>query len=64
MDPSCKPEQVEPFVGKHKSELPAEFTGGNVRVIGPNMAVTMDYVPSRLNILTDEDGIVQKAHCG
>lgn len=35
-----------------------------VRVIGPGDAVTMDHVPGRLNIETDEDGIVLRLRCG
>ncbi len=64
LSPSCGPERVDPFVGKHKDSLPAEITKGNTRVIAPNTAVTMDFAPSRLNIMVSEDGIVLSARCG
>ena len=34
------------------------------RVIPPNAAVTMDYNPERLNVYTDDAGIIIKAKCG
>ncbi|SFG87709.1 Peptidase inhibitor I78 family protein [Palleronia marisminoris] len=34
------------------------------RVIGPDMAVTMDFVPGRLNLETDADGRLTRAYCG
>ena len=41
--------------------LPSDL---NHRVIGPNDAVTMDYNPERLNIYTDEDGVITEVKCG
>ncbi len=41
--------------------LPADL---NHRVIGPDDAYTMDYRPDRLNIYTDEDGIITEVKCG
>ncbi|TAK09484.1 MAG: hypothetical protein EPO38_09440, partial [Rhizorhabdus sp.] len=35
-----------------------------VRVIRPNQAVTMDFRPDRLNIETDDGGIVLSLRCG
>ena len=34
------------------------------RVIKPNMGLTMDYSPSRLNIQTTEDGVIIGQDCG
>ncbi|MBB5516792.1 hypothetical protein FHS89_002834 [Rubricella aquisinus] len=41
--------------------LPATL---NTRIIGPGMAVTMDYVPTRLNIETDGNGVIIRLYCG
>jgi hypothetical protein len=41
--------------------LPAEL---NHRVLGPDDAGTMDFVPERLNIRTDEDGVIVGLDCG
>jgi hypothetical protein len=35
-----------------------------IRVIRPGQAVTMDHVPSRLNIELDENDIVVRLRCG
>lgn len=50
-------------IGRPVSELdlPAE---GRVRVIGPNDAVTLDYVVERLNIEVDAQRRVLRAYCG
>jgi hypothetical protein len=41
--------------------LPATL---DTRIMGPNTAVTMDYVPTRLNIVTDADGVITRLYCG
>ncbi|MEM1397167.1 MAG: I78 family peptidase inhibitor [Pseudomonadota bacterium] len=41
--------------------LPAEL---NYRVIGPDTVVTQDFLPERLNIYTDADGVVTELKCG
>lgn len=41
--------------------LPAEL---NHRIIGPGDAYTEDHVPSRLNIFTNENGVVIEVRCG
>lgn len=41
--------------------LPA---GLDHRIIGPDEAYTQDYIPSRLNIFTDEEGSVVRVTCG
>ncbi len=35
-----------------------------VRVLGPGSAMTMDYRPDRLNILTDKDNVIIGLRCG
>ena len=41
--------------------LPADL---NHRIIGPNTAVTRDYILTRLNIYTDANGVVTRVNCG
>ncbi|MEM9797743.1 MAG: I78 family peptidase inhibitor [Pseudomonadota bacterium] len=41
--------------------LPADL---NARVIGPDTAVTMDFVLERLNVEFDAAGIIQRVRCG
>lgn len=59
----CNAEEWAPYIGQPAAKL-AQGYSGPVRVIAPDMAVTMDYVPDRLNLLTDKDGILQSASCG
>lgn len=35
-----------------------------VRIIPPGTAVTMDYSPDRLNVETDEAGLILRIRCG
>lgn len=59
----CGAADYQAFVGSSVAavSLPAEL---NHRIIGPNDAVTMDFNPERLNIYTDEDGVVTEVKCG
>jgi len=41
--------------------LPADLPH---RILGPNDAATMDYRPDRLNIMTDESGVIIEVKCG
>ena len=34
------------------------------RIIPPGSAVTMDYIPDRLNLEVDETGIITRVYCG
>jgi len=40
-------------------ELPADY-----RLLGPDDVATTDFLPERLNISVDEDGIVTRVWCG
>ncbi|PWJ22146.1 I78 family peptidase inhibitor [Jannaschia seohaensis] len=41
--------------------LPADL---DARIVGPDTAVTMDFIPTRLNIRTDAEGTVMDLTCG
>ncbi|WP_375260606.1 I78 family peptidase inhibitor [Palleronia sp.] len=51
------------MLGVPVSEIDGSGPGGR-RVIGPDTAVTMDHVPARLNLETDENGRLTRAYCG
>jgi hypothetical protein len=59
----CRADEFRSLVGSNVAaiSLPA---GLNHRILGPDDAATMDYSPSRLNILTDRDGVVTEVKCG
>lgn len=65
-DPSqCKVGQYQRFVGQNRSQLPAKPDGETWRVTCTTCPMTMDYNPSRLNILYDEaTGVVREVKCG
>ena len=61
----CKADQYQGFVGRNRSELPARPAGETWRVTCTTCPVTMDYSPSRLNILYDQStGIIREVKCG
>lgn len=68
-DGRCDSAAAQAFAGKPISEALVEqaqrTTGaGNVRVLRPGDAMTMDYDSTRLNLDTDAAGVVQRASCG
>ena len=60
---ACGASGYQSFVGTNIAAitLPAEL---NHRIIGPGDAYTQDYSPSRLNIFTDENGVIIEVRCG
>ncbi|MDO5506367.1 MAG: I78 family peptidase inhibitor [Pseudoxanthomonas suwonensis] len=57
------------FVGRTASDEvvaeAVEATGSSrVRVLAPDDMATMDYVGSRLNVLTDDTGVIRELRCG
>jgi len=61
----CKAAQYQSYIGRNRSELPRQPDGERWRVTCTTCPMTMDYNPSRLNILYDEQtGIIRKMNCG
>jgi len=61
----CKADQYQRFVGRHRSELPPRPADETWRVTCTTCPVTMDYNPSRLNILYEESSeIIREVKCG
>ena len=63
-DDTCGMAALESYVGQQASEIPEAEMPENTRVVGPDDQVTMDYVPTRLNVLTDAEGVVLSLKCG
>ena len=60
---SCNAAAYQALIGTAADT--ADFSGHkSVRIIPPNSAITMDYNPERLNVVTDAAGIIQKLSCG
>ena len=61
----CKADQYQRYIGRNRSELPAQPAGETWRVTCTNCPVTMDYNPRRLNILFEQStGIIREVRCG
>ncbi|MEM9739221.1 MAG: I78 family peptidase inhibitor [Pseudomonadota bacterium] len=61
---TCGIRVVRGFLGKAASEIPAERLPEIVRILAPTDQATMDYIQARLNVMTDEDGMIIGFKCG
>ncbi|HHC29057.1 MAG TPA: hypothetical protein ENK80_00590 [Rhodobacterales bacterium] len=63
-DPTCPPPDFHALVGQPQSAAEGIFYGGEMRIIRPGMAVTLDYSPSRMNVEIGADGQIVRIFCG
>ncbi len=64
MSPSCAAPGMQDLVGQplaaiNEADLPQPY-----RIIGPDMAVTLDWNPARLNIEHDAANVITRIACG
>ena len=64
MQDSCGMNAVRGLLGRVAEEIPEDRLPPVFRVLAPTDQATMDYVPRRLNVLTDEEGMVIGFKCG
>lgn len=64
VEETCGMDMLKPHLGRNILDVPPEIVPDTARILKPDSHVTMDYVPTRLNILTDEDGRVIGLKCG
>ncbi|MDO5642175.1 MAG: I78 family peptidase inhibitor [Paracoccus sp. (in: a-proteobacteria)] len=60
---ACKASRYQGLVGQDIRVLNISAMPQQVRVIGPDMAVTSDYRPDRLNIEHDARGVITGISC-
>ncbi len=65
----CQEEAVVGYVGKEASdamvkEIVEKSGSKSFRVLAPQDAATMDYRTDRVNIMTDEKGLIIRVRCG
>ncbi|UWQ13950.1 hypothetical protein K3556_13630 [Aliiroseovarius sp. M344] len=61
--PSCGQDRFRGLVGQDAAILREVDLPDATRVVKPNMALTQDYRPDRLNISIDADGIIDRVWC-
>ena len=62
---TCGAAKLHYLVGRNKSEIPPTPAGATWRIYCSSCLVTMDYSPSRVDIVFDEKtGIVKEVKCG
>ena len=65
----CNADGLQALVGQQATETvtaqaTADSGATSVRVLGPNDAATMDFREDRLNIHTDDAGVIERIGCG
>lgn len=65
----CSADAVQALVGQEATEAvvaqaTADSGSASVRVLKPGQAATMDFRQDRLNILTDDAGVIEQLSCG
>ncbi len=66
---TCNADAVQALVGQEATEAvvaqaTADSGSASVRVLKPGQAATMDFRQDRLNILTDDAGVIEQLNCG
>ncbi len=60
----CDASGLQHLVSQPARVLELEKFGGDVRIIRPGEAVTMEYVPGRMIIQIDQNEIIATVYCG
>ena len=63
---SCSEANLDParFIGRRPEDVDISRYAFPVRVIAPGSLITMDYLPTRLNIETNAAGLIVAIRCG
>ncbi len=64
MADACGASGLQSYVGKNIDEVSPGHFGVRTRILPPDVAATMDYHETRLNIATDKNGIILRIFCG
>lgn len=63
-DQSCSASELQSHVGQPLSKLRVTNLPQPIRIIGPDMAVTLDWNPGRLNVEHDAHRVITRIYCG
>lgn len=61
---SCGAEQLQGLIGQPQAVLNAMTFSQPMRIVPPGARVTMDFVPNRVNVATDGQGVITFVSCG
>lgn len=64
IETTCGAADLQDLVGQPATRLQTMRFAGPVRIIRPDMAVTMDFVAERLNIYIDAAEMIAAVRCG
>ncbi|MEM1302171.1 MAG: I78 family peptidase inhibitor [Pseudomonadota bacterium] len=59
----CPAADLQTLIGQTYTQGLVSYDG-RIRVVPPGSIVTMDFLPSRLNIATNADGVITRITCG
>lgn len=60
----CQTGRYAHLIGQPKSALAQTALPAPTRIIAPGTAVTMDYAPTRLNVMVNAQGTITDLRCG
>ncbi|SFR97494.1 I78 family peptidase inhibitor [Yoonia litorea] len=63
-DDTCNANTYADLVGRGATALERVLILGQVRVIRPDDAVTMDFRPERINFMIDDENAISRITCG
>lgn len=63
-DDTCNAAQHARLIGGPATALETKLLLQPVRVIRPNTAVTLDFIPQRINFMLDQDETIIRISCG
>jgi hypothetical protein len=61
---ACGADELQELVGQSPEMMGMMDIPMDARMLGPDDVATTDFVPDRLNISYDEDGVVTRVWCG
>jgi hypothetical protein len=61
---ACGAPGLQSLIGQPESVVAAMTFAQPVRILHPGDAMTMDFIPARLNILIDAQGRIERIYCG
>ncbi|UZD91773.1 I78 family peptidase inhibitor [Cognatishimia activa] len=52
------------LMGMNAADIDPDLLPEKTRIVKPGMMVTMDHIPTRFNLIVDDDGAITRWYCG